>query len=128
MTEVSVLERAVIVPWRLCEPCYFETVFGQADKLTGLNVPDKVGLQRCQGAALARNDMGVCFRIVSETERSVACFVPSRKNLAVVGHDDEAVGAAQLFAQLVKRTGPILFSTVVLEETVTSKLRVCCRA
>ena len=93
-----------------------------------MNVPDKVGLERCQGAALARNDMGVCFRIVSETERSIACFIPSRQNLAVVGYDDEAVGAAQLFAQLVKSAGPILFSAVVLEETVSSKLRVCCRA
>src|SRR5205823_4407029 len=107
---------------------YLEAVFGQADKLSRLNVPDKVGLERCQGTALARNDMGVCFRIVSETERSVACFVPSRKNFAVVGYHHKAVGAAQLFAQLVKRTGPILLSTVVLEETVSSKLRVCCRA
>ena len=76
MTEVGVLEGAVVVARRVRESCYFEPVFGQADKLARLNIPDKVGLERCESAALACNDMGVCFRIVSETERSVACFIP----------------------------------------------------
>src|SRR6266700_1082979 len=124
VTEVGVLERAVVVAWGVCESCYFEPVFGQTDKLARLNISDKVCLESCEGAALARHDVSVRVGIVSKTEGSVACFVPGRQNLAIMGYYYEAVGAAQLFAQLVKRAGPVAFRTVVLQETVSSELRV----